>query len=267
MLGEKPGELQGEVTLPRILRASAFMLCSALVLSPIVGVQAAELQVLAGGAMTAPMKEIAMQFESATGHKLVFRFGTTPELIKLAATGGPFDLGIVPVDVMKDAAAHAQFASGPTTNIARVGLGVAVRTGAHKPDISTPDALKQSLLKAQSIATIPASATGTQVLRVFETLGISEAMKAKTKAQPTPAQVVQVVANGEVELGVFLLNVLTAPGLDVVGPFPAELQQEVVFTAAVAANTREAEAAKAFITYLTTPAATALIKAKGMNPG
>jgi molybdate transport system substrate-binding protein len=249
------------------LTAAASMLSLALVLSPIASVQAAELEVLAGGAMTEPLKELATQFEIASGHKLVFSFGTTPELIKLATSGGPFDLGIVPVDVMKDAAAKVRFASGPTTNIARVGLGVAVRSGAHKPDISTPDALKQTLLKAQSIATIPASATGTQVLRVFESLGISEAMKTKTKAQPTPAQIVQVVANGEVELGVFLLNVLTAPGLDVVGPFPAELQQEVVFTAAVTANTKQAEAAKAFITYLTTSAATAVIKTKGMNPG
>jgi molybdate transport system substrate-binding protein len=249
------------------LIAAASILGLALVLSPIANVQAAELQILAGGAMTGPLREIAPAFERASGHTLVFRFGTTPELIKLATTGGPFDLEVVPREVFKDAAVQAQFASGPTTDIARVGLGVAVRSGAPKPDISTSEALKQTLLKAPSIATIPASAAGAQVLRVFENLGISEAMKAKTKAQAGPAQIVEVVAQGEVELGVFLINVLTAPGLDMVGPFPAELQQEVVFTAAVAANTKEAEAAKAFITYLTTPAATAVIKAKGMNPG
>lgn len=243
------------------------MLGLALVLSPIASVQAAELQVLAGGAMSGPLKELGAQFESASGHKLAFRFGTTPELIKLATTAGPFDLAVVPREVFKDAAAQAQFASGPTTDIARAGLGVAVRAGAPKPDISTPEALKQTLLKAQSIASIPESAAGAQVLRAFERLGIGETMKAKTKVQTAPAQIVQAVAKGEAELGVFLLNVLTAPGLDVVGPFPAELQQEVVFTAAVAANSKEAEAAKAFIAYLKTPAAIAMIKAKGMNPG
>jgi molybdate transport system substrate-binding protein len=249
------------------LRVSASVLGLVLVLWGSADVQAAEVEVLAGGAMTAAIKQLGAQFESASGHKLVIRFGTTPELIKLATTGGPFDVGIVPQEVFKDAAAQAQFVSGPTTDIARVGLGVAVRSGAPKPEISTPEALKQTLLKAQSIASIPASAAGAQVYGVFERLGIGDAMQAKTKIQATPAQVVQAVANGEAELGVFLVNVLTAPGLDVVGPFPAELQHEVVFTAAVGAHAKEAQAARAFITYLTTPAAAAVIKAKGMTPG
>ena len=229
-------------------------------------VQAAELRVLAGGAMTTVWGELKPKFEQASGHKLVVRFGTTPELIKLATTGGPFDLGVVPREVFKDAAAQAQFVVGPTTDIARVGLGVAVRSGASKPDISTPDALKQTLLKAQSIATIPASAAGAQVLRAFERLGIGDAMKAKTRAQPGPAKVVEAVANGDAELGVFLINVLTAPGLDVVGPFPGDLQQDVVFTAALSMDTKETAGAQALITYLKTQEAAAIIKAKGMTP-
>ena len=226
----------------------------------------AELQILAGGAITAPMSELAARFERASGHRLVLRFGTTPELVRLATTGGPFDLGVTPRDVFKDAAARAGFVPGPTTDIARVGLGVAVRAGAPRPDIGTPEALKQTLLAAPSVATIPASAGGAAASRAFELLGVSDALTAKTRACAGPAQLVEAVAKGDAELGVFLQNVLTAPGLDVVGPFPAELQQEVVFTAAVAANAREPEAAKAFIAYLITPEARTVFKAKGMTP-
>jgi molybdate transport system substrate-binding protein len=229
-------------------------------------VRAVELQILAGGALMAPMGELAARFEKASGQRLVVRFGTTPELIRLATTGGPFDLGVTPRDVFKDAEARARFAPGPTTDVARVGLGVAVRAGAAKPDVGTAEALKRTLLGAQSIATIPASAGGAATLRAFELLGIGAALAAKTKAQPGPAQLVAAVAKGEAELGVFLQNVLTAPGLDVVGPFPAELQQEVVFTAAVAANALEPEAARRFIDYLTTPEAKAVFTAKGMTP-
>ena len=229
--------------------------------------QAAELQAIAGVGMTHALNEIAAAFESATGRKIAFRFGTTPELIKLATGGSPFDLGVVPREVLKDAAASAQFAQGATPDIARVGLGVAVRRGAARPDISTPEALKQTLLAAHSIASIPASATGPQLAHVYERLGIAEAMQAKTKAQPGPSQVVEAVASGDAELAVFLLNVITHPRLDVIGPFPPEVQREVVYTAGVAANAREPDAAKSFIAYLRTPPAAAVIKSKGLTPG
>jgi molybdate transport system substrate-binding protein len=249
------------------LMATVSMLGLALALLPIASVQAAELQVLGGGSIAGSLREIAPQFEKATGHTLVFRFGTTHELIALATTGGPFDLGVVPADVFKDATALAKFSSDPIINIARAGLGVAVRAGAPKPDISTPEALKQTLLKAKSITFLPESAAGIKILAIFDHLGISEAMKAKTKPKTSQPPVAQAVADGEAELAVFLTNVLMAPGVDLVGPLPAELQQEVVFAAAVAANTKEAAAAKAFLTYLTTPEAIKVIKAKGMTPG
>ena len=226
-----------------------------------------ELQVLGGGGIAPALKELAAQFEGATGHRLGIRFGTTPELIRMATTGGPFDAAIVPVDVMKDAAALAKFVPGAQTAVARVGLGVAVRSGAPKPDIGTPDGLKRALLNAKSIASIPASAAGALVARVYQRLGIGDEMKAKTKAQPTPPDIVEAVAGGEAELGVFLINVLTAPGVDVVGPFPAELQLEVAFTGAVAAAAREPDAARAFLRFLTSPSAVNVIRAKGMTPG
>jgi molybdate transport system substrate-binding protein len=251
----------------RSLTAATSMLGLALAVSSIADLQAAELKVLAGGSMTGSLNELGPQFERASGHKLTIHFDSTPNLIKQVTSGEPFDLAVVPVDVFKDAAAKARFATGPTIDIARVGYGVIVRAGVPKPDISTSDALKQTLLKAQSITFVPESAAGAYVSSVFGRLGIGEAMKAKTKPQTAPAQIPQAVAKGEAELGVFLVNVLMAPGVELAGSFPAELQQELVFTSAVAADSKQAEAAKAFVSFLTTPAATAVIKAKGMTPG
>ena len=249
---------------PLLAAASLFGLV--FVMSPISDLHAAELKVLAGGSLTGPLNELGPEFERASGHKLVVHFDSTPNLIKLA-TSEPFDLGVVPIDVFKDAAAKARFAAGPTIDIARVGYGVAVRAGAARPDVSTPDALKKTLLDAQSIAYLPASAAGAYVTSVFELLGLGDAMKAKTKPQTTTGDIAKAVAKGDAELGVFLINVLMAPGVELAGPFPAGLQQELVFTAAASADTKEAEAAQAFIAFLKTPAAIAVIKAKGMEPG
>ena len=238
-----------------------------LALLPVAAAKAAELRVIAGGSITSLLNELGPQFEQASGHKLSIHFDSTPNIIARVNSGTPFDLAIVPVDAFKDAAAKAHFVEGPTVDIARVGYGVAVRAGADKPDVSTPDALKKTLLDASSIAFVPSSAAGAYVIKVFERLGIADEMKAKTKAQAGPPQIAPAVAKGEAELGVFLTNVLIAPGVQLAGPFPAELQQELVFTAAVAADTGQAEAAKALIDYLRTPEARAAIKAAGMNPG
>jgi molybdate transport system substrate-binding protein len=243
------------------------MLGLALVMSPMTDLHAAELNVLAGGSLTGSLNELGPQFERTSGHKLTIHFDSTPNLIKQITSDAPFDVAVVPVDVFKDAAAKARFAAGPTIDIARAGYGVIVRSGTPKPDVSTPDALKATLLNAPSIAFVPESAAGAYVIKVFDRLGIGEAMKAKTKSQTMPAQIAPAVASGEAELGVFLVNVLIAPGVELAGSFPAELQQELVFTSAIAADSKQADAAKAFIAFLTSPAAASVIKAKGMTPG
>ena len=153
-------------------------------MSPMTDLQAAELRIIAGGSTTGWLNELGPQFERASGHKLVIHFDSTPNLIKQATSGTPFDLAVVPVDVFKDAAAKARFVPGPTIDIARVGYGVIVRAGAPKPDVSTPDALKQTLLDAPSIAFVPESAAGAHILKTFDRLGIAEPMKAKTRTQP-----------------------------------------------------------------------------------
>src|SRR5690349_18682024 len=226
---------------------------------------AAELKVLIGGGLAASLKELAPQFEKATGHKLDMTFAATPELIKLS-TSACFDAGVVPIDVMKNDAARAKFANEEDT-IARAGFGVAVKSGAAKPEVSTPDAFKAALLKASSVSFLPASAAGSYVQKVFERLGITDEMKAKTKVAAAPGDIPKAVASGEAELGIFLISVLIVPGVDIAGPFPGDLQQDLVFIGAVAAESKSPEAAKAFLKFLKSPQAAAVFKAKGVTPG
>ena len=247
--------------------AAASIMSLVLAMSSTADLSAAELNVVAGGSLVPLFKELGSQFEKASGHKLSIHFDSTPSIVARVASGTPFDAVVVPFDVFKDAGAKARFAAGTTVDIARVGFGVIVRAGAPKPDISTPDALKQTLLAAPSIAFVPASVAGAFISSVFERLGIGEKMKAKTKAESAPVKIAPAVARGEAALGIFLMNVLVAPGVELVGLLPAELQQELVFTAAVAADSKQADAAKALVDYLRTPAAVATIKAAGMTPG
>jgi molybdate transport system substrate-binding protein len=248
-----------------LLIAAASIFAIAPALSPAGNLHAAELKVLAGGSLRSVLTELGPQFERASGHKLVIHFDTTPNLIKAATTGEPFDLGVVPIDVFKDDAAKAHFT--PPIEFARVGYSVAVRAGAPKPDVSTLESFKKTLLDAKTITFLPASAAGAYILTVFDRLGIDQAMKAKTIVQEQPTGIVPAVVKGDAEIAVFVSNVLTAPGVEIVGPFPPEVQQELVFPAALAVDTKETTAAKAFIDFIMSPASTAIVRAKGMTPG
>ena len=226
--------------------------------------RAAELQVIAGGGIAGALSPIAAEFETASGHKVTIRYGTTPELIALAKSTA-FDAVVLPREFLNDADAAGKLA-GATADIARVGLGVAVRAGAPKPDLATPEALKQALLEAKSVATVPASAAGAQVLKLFERLGVEAEVKDKLQALPGPAKLVEAVAAGQAELGLFLINVLTAPGLDVAGPVPAALDRQIVYTTGIARDTARADLGRAFVAFLQTPPAKAVLAARGLTP-
>jgi molybdate transport system substrate-binding protein len=227
----------------------------------------AELHILAGGGIADPLDEIAAGFERAHGQRIVLRYGTLPQLIDMARRGIPFDLAVVPRDVLGDAAVRALIIPSSIQTVARAGIGVAVRLGQKMPDIGTPEALKRTLLAARTVASIPASATGVRIAEIYAELGIVADMEWRTRAQTAPKQIAEAVASGEAELGLFLLNVLIDPRLAIVGPVPAELQREVVYDVAVAAGASAPEVARAFVAHLLSPAAAEVIRAKGMQAG
>jgi molybdate transport system substrate-binding protein len=228
--------------------------------------RAADLQVIAGGGIAVPLNEIAAQFEKTTGHKVTIRYGTAPELIKIATTTA-FDFAVTPSEVFKIEGAAARLDPGPTVDIAHVGLGVAVPAGFPKPDIGTPEALKQALLAARTVATLPASAAGAQVMKLFEKLSVANEVKAKLQAAANPVKLVEIMASDQAEIGIFITNVLTANGLDVVGPVPAELDYVLTYTSGIARDAAQPVIAKAFLDYLRSPQAKAVLKARGLTPG
>jgi len=225
---------------------------------------ASELKLIAGGSLAGLFKELGPLFEKASGHTLSIHFDSTPNIVSRINTGTPFDAVVVPIDVFKDCAAKERLTS--PAEVARVGYGVIVRAGAAKPDLSTTDAFRKTLLAASTVASVPASAAGAYVTKVYERLGITDEMKAKTKVEALPTAIAPAVARGEAELGIFLTNVFNAPGIEPAGLFPADLQQELVFAAAIAKNATATAATKALLDFLKTPPAIAAIEAAGMTP-
>jgi molybdate transport system substrate-binding protein len=225
--------------------------------------EAAEVKVIAGVGMRPVLEELAPKFERATGHKLTIWYGITSTIPQRIETGEAFDLL---VSGRVDEYSKQGKIACPCPEIARVGVGVGARAGTPKPDISSVDAFKRAMLDAKSVAYVPQGSVGIHVAKVFERLGIAEQMKAKNRLQDGQRAILPALANGEAELGFVFTNSFSGGGVQLVGPLPPELQRYSVFAAGAATAAKQPEAAKALVDFLTSPAAAAAIKAKGMEP-
>lgn len=228
--------------------------------------QAAELKVLAAEVVEPAVAELAAEYEKASGHKLKIEYGFAAEMNKRVQAGEAFDFLIFPNGLIGQPATAATLSSDKVQFV-RIGQGVAVKKGASKPDVSSPEAFKQTLLAAKSVAFVPTGQSGVATLKMFETLGIAEAMKPKTRAVKVE-DVVSTIAKGEAELALFLNNYLVGnPEVDYVGPYPGNLQSFVSFSAGSSAKAADAEAARGFLKVLTAPSAAPIFKAHGMEQG
>jgi molybdate transport system substrate-binding protein len=224
-----------------------------------------ELKVLSGNGPKAAVRELCTQFEKSTGNTIDLRFGVNPEVKSKIEAGESFDV-VVGNPPIVDALIKDGTVVGPRSDIGQAGLGVAVKSGAPKPDISSVAAFKQALLASKAVAFPGKGASGIYFVGLLDRLGIKAEMQGKLK--PMEAEdTVEVVARGEADMVVVVATrIVDVPGVDMVGPIPEELQTKIGFAAGLARDAKEVDAAKALIQFLSAPAAAATLKAKGVDP-
>jgi molybdate transport system substrate-binding protein len=225
--------------------------------------KAAEIKVLTARAIATVLERIGPDFERQTGHKLNVISGFGPNFVRQINAGEPFDVFVSTPQTMESLFKEGKLIAETRTNLVRSGTGVAVRAGAPKPDIGSVEAFKHALLNAKSIGYLKVGG----VPQLVERLGIADAIRSKVIIPETDA-VSELVAKGELELGVVVITqILTTPGVDLVGPLPPEIQYFVVFVAGVSAGSKAPDAARELIKFLTGPTAVPVIKSQGMEPG
>jgi molybdate transport system substrate-binding protein len=224
----------------------------------------ATIKVLSGGALQGLMTEIAPMFERASGNTVTVEFGLTSVLKKAIEGGANFDIAVLPRPDI-DALAHAgKIALGTQSDITRSAIGVAVRAGAPRPDVSSVGAFRNALQQAQSI-TYSDGPSGLYIASLMERLGLAQEMKPKTRLTTGP--VAELIARGEAEIGMQqIVAILPVKGAELVGPLPGELQNIIVYTTGLAAATEPSAAARAFVAFMATPEAARVIRAKGLEP-
>lgn len=231
---------------------------------------AAELNAMMTTAMKAAFDELLPRFERANGHVVRTTYGPSGALMRRFGSGEPADLFVTDVPAL-DQLLKMRVVVAARTELARTGIGICVKKGAPRPDVSTPEALKRALIAAKSVGhASPAggSITAGPVLRMFEAFGIAAeiAAKAKLSMGGPDSRVSVLVSSGQAEIGIQQASeLLSNPDVEVIGMLPAEFQQITVYAAAVTAGARQPDAAKALIRDLATPNAMALYKAKGLE--
>jgi molybdate transport system substrate-binding protein len=224
---------------------------------------AAEIKLFTSRAIATVLDKVGPEFERATGNKLNVITGFSPEFVKQIEAGAPFDIIVSPPGTINGLVKNGKVIAESRTTLARAGYGVAVRAGASKPDVSTTEAFKRTLLNARSIGYLPTPG----VPEMLERFKIADAIKSKVTI-PTTDIVNELVAKGEIEIGIIVMTqVVTTPGLDLAGPLPPDIQIHTVFEGAVSATSKAPDAARDLIRFLTGPTAIPTIKAQGMEPG
>jgi len=236
----------------------------ALLATPCVA-SAADISVWTTRAIATVLAEIGGEFERATGHRLIVTSDLPAGFLRRARAGEPFDLLITGSDPIDEWFRDGRLVTATRTEIARSGIGVEVRAGSPKPDISTVSAFTRTLLNARSIAYLKVG-SGVHLESVVERLGIRQAIEAKV-VRPDSDIVSELVARGEVELGmVVITQILTTPGVELVGPLPPELQAYVTFVAGVSARSGSPDAAQQLLAFLLGTRAAEVMRAQGMEP-
>lgn len=229
---------------------------------------AGEVKVLTAGAFKQVVMALVPDFEKQTGSKVLVDNDTAGGLQKRIEGGEAFDVAVITPAIVDDLTGKGKIVAGSRSNLATVGIGVVVKDGAPKPDVSTVEAFKNALLAAKTVAYIdPASggSSGIYISGLLDKLGIADQVKPKAKLKQG-GYVADLIVKGEAELGIHQISeIVPVKEVTLVGPLPAEIQNYTVYAAGLGANAKDSEAAKALIKALTGPAAADVLKSKGME--
>jgi molybdate transport system substrate-binding protein len=231
--------------------------------------RAADIKLLCAVALHPAIDVLIPDFEQSSGHKVTVAYGNAGAIADRFQKGEAADLMINAAPLMDQLREQGKVAAGDRIIIAKVGVSAFVRKGAAKPDISSADAFKRSMLAARSIIyPDPAGggASGIYMASLLERLGIGAEMKSKTRLSPSAKVLYASVASGDVEIGFNQISeVLAQPSVEIVGPLPAAIQNYTQFSPGIITSSNQADVATALVTFLTTPAAKAVLKAKGFE--